>query len=480
MAPKFMMPVNFSFLLRYSVSTNNTQLFDYVDLTLKKMAYGGIFDQIDGGFSRYSVDKKWHIPHFEKMLYDNAQLVSLYSKAYQHTNNELFKDVIINTISFIENELMDTNGAFYASLDADSLTNEGILKEGAFYVWKEGELKELLQSEFRLFKDYFNINEYGYWEEENYVLIRKETNAVIAQKHGITEKAVKERIEKNIKILSKYRKKRKLPRLDDKILTSWNALMLEGYVDAYKALKNNDYLKKAIENATFLKNSLLKKDGSLYRNHKNGKSTIEGYLEDYASLASALIALYEVTSDEKWLTTAKELIDYCITHFYSEENGLFYFTSDKETLLITRTIEKNDNVIPASNSIIGKVLFKLSKFYGKKSYSDIVSKMLNTMKEHSLEYPYSHANWLDLALNYTTDFHEVVIIGDNAREKAKALNSFYLPNTLTCFSLNTATLPLFKNKYIKGETLIYVCKNNACKLPVKTIEKTVSLMKERN
>jgi len=251
-APKFMMPVNLNFLLHYGTSQKHEAILEYVHTTLKKMAWGGIFDHVGGGFSRYSVDTKWHVPHFEKMLYDNGQLVSLYAKAYAATKNELYKTTVEQTIAFVEKELMHNTFGFYSSLDADSLTKTGELEEGAYYVWQEGELKTLLGNNFTIFKDYFNINRYGHWEHGNYVLIRDASEEKIAQKYSIDIAELKGLINNSLILLDAERNKRNRPRLDDKILTSWNGLMLNGLVDAYRYIGNESYLELALKNADFI------------------------------------------------------------------------------------------------------------------------------------------------------------------------------------------------------------------------------------
>ena len=297
-APKFMMPNNYHFLLRYAYQNNDEKLLEFVNLTLKQMAFGGVFDQVGGGFSRYSVDAKWHVPHFEKMLYDNAQLVSLYSDAYLITKNELYKDVITETLKYINRDMTTNNGAFFSSLDADSNTPEGELKEGAFYVWTKDELKTIIKEDFEVFSDYYNVNNYGFWEHDNYVLIRKDDDATIIKKHNLSpENLIKKKNEWK-SILIKERNKRAKPRLDDKSLTSWNSLMISGYLDAYSVFNKKEYLNIALKNAHFISKNLLSKNGKLYHNYKKGKITINGFLEDYAATSEAFIKLHEITSDE--------------------------------------------------------------------------------------------------------------------------------------------------------------------------------------
>jgi len=478
-APKFMMPANLDFLLHYATATENKDVLEYVNVTLTRMAHGGIFDHIGGGFSRYSVDTKWHVPHFEKMLYDNGLLVSLYAKAYAETKNELYKKTADETIAFVASELMHSNGGFYSSLDADSLTKENELEEGAYYVWQEEELKSLLsETNFEIFKDYYNINSYGHWEHGNYVLIRDVTDEQIAKKHTITVDALNTIITDCKSILNTERNKRNRPRLDDKILTSWNGLMLKGLVDAYRYLNNDEYLEVALKNASFITKELLQKDGSLFHNHKNGKSTINGYLEDYAAVIDAFLGLYEVTFDEKWLRKAKQLSDYCIINFLDAKSGMFFFTSKNDTFVIRRTIEATDNVIPASNSIMAKNLFKLDKFFPSQAYDTIALQMFKNVQANFQKNAYSHANWMHLALYQNLDFHEIAIVGDDFKVKAKEIILNYLPNAIIAGASHEGKLSLLQNRYVKGNTLIYVCLKGTCKLPVKEIAKALNLLTE--
>ena len=290
-APKFMMPNNYEFLMRYGHEQKDENLLEFVDLTLTKMAYGGLFDTIDGGFSRYAVDMKWHVPHFEKMLYDNGQMVSLYSNAYKRSKNQLYKEVIEKTLAFVSREWITTEGAFFSALDADSLNKENHLEEGAFYVWTQNELQELLQEDFELFQIVFNINDFGFWENNNYVLIQNESLEIIAKSTNIPLSELQSKKITWEKSLFEAREKRSKPRLDDKCLTSWNAMMLKGFVDAFKALQHPEYLDIALRNAQFITTKQWSAEGNLWHNYKNGKSTINGYLEDYAHVIDAFIAL---------------------------------------------------------------------------------------------------------------------------------------------------------------------------------------------
>lgn len=478
-APKFMMPNQLLYLLRYAHTKNDKSLQNYVYKTLQKMAYGGIYDHLGGGFSRYSTDVYWHVPHFEKMLYDNAQMVSLYSQAYQLSKNPLYKNVVEETLQFVEAELSHPDGYFYSSLDADSEDEQGILTEGAFYTFTKEELNSNLTiEEYNLLSIYYNVNDYGLWEEENcYVLIKTKSPEEIAQQLQTSVQIVENNI-KNIKAkLLNYRNQRQRPRLDDKTLTSWNALMIKGYVDAYKAFGNIKYLEKAKQNGAFIINQQTQKDGGLYHNFKAGKSSINGYLEDYSAVVEAFIALYEVTLDENWLQKAKQYTAYCYQHFLNEENQMFYFTSKKDKAIINRTIDYRDNVIPSSNAMMAKNLFVLSHHFDDESYRNTALQMLKNVQPEMEKYPSSFFNWWDLFLNYNTPYFEIVVAGADAIKLSQQLNSYYLPQKLLAGSTKESSLPLLQQRNISGKTFIYVCVNNACKLPVESVEEALKLLK---
>lgn len=476
-APKFMMPNNWDFLLHYATANSKPEIMEHVNATLTRMAYGGIYDHVGGGFSRYAVDTKWHVPHFEKMLYDNGQLASLYAKAYAVTKNELYKTVVEQTIGFVEKELLDENGGFYSSLDADSLDEHGELEEGAYYVWVKDELSQLLGADFDIFKDYYNINSYGLWEKGNYVLIRDKTDEEIAKKHDVSVAVLKEKLNNSLKILKEKRTERSKPRLDDKILTSWNGLMLKGLVDAYRYLGNPDYLELALKNAQFLEKEMIKNDNSLFRNHKEGSSSINGFLEDYATVIEAYLALYEVTFDEKWLNHSKNLLDYAKVHFLDKKSGMFFFTSDQDESLIRRSIETNDNVISASNSIMAKNLLKFHKLYTEEDYGILAKQMVKNVQADFDESAQGYANWMHLVLYENQNFHEIAVVGENYKTLAKELSSHYLPNSILVGSEKEGGIDLLKNRYNEGETLVYVCIEGACKLPVTSTEEVLNQLK---
>lgn len=476
-APKFMMPNNYQFLLRYAHQTGDEEILEYVNTTLEQIGYGGVNDHVGGGFARYSTDTKWHVPHFEKMLYDNAQLVSLYSDAYLKTKNLLYKETVYQTLDFIEREMTTADGGFYSALDADSLTPKGELEEGAYYVWTKEELQQILLEDFDIFKEYYNINAYGNWEKDHYVLIRQDSDEDFSREFGISvdELATKKKQWRGDLLRFRESNKEK-PRLDDKILTSWNGLMTKGYVDAYRVFKDQAFLDAALKNANFIVANSLRQDGGLNRTYKDGQSTINGYLEDYAATIDAFIALFEVTADEQWLERAKQLTDYTFKYFQNPENKLFYFTSNEDPTLASRNTEYYDNVIPASNSMMAKNIFTLSHYYLDRSYTDTAAAMLNNVQGLFTQSPTSFSNWMDVMLNYTKPYYELVVVGERAPQLLEELNSFYLPNKLIAASTIKSNQEIFEGRYLKGETLIYVCVNNACKLPVKTVDEALKLI----
>ncbi len=471
-APKFMMPTNYEFLLRFGYQTKNQTLLDFVNLTLTKMAYGGLFDTIDGGFSRYSVDMKWHVPHFEKMLYDNGQLVSLYANAYKLTGNPLYKEVIEKTLHFVKKEWLTEEGSFYSALDADSLNASNHLEEGAFYVWTKVELQQLLKEDFKLFSVIFNVNAFGFWENENYVLIQNQSLEEIAKQENIFLETLEQKKKFWEQILYTEREKRSKPRLDDKCLTSWNAIMLKGFVDAYKALGNQNYLDIAIQNANFIVNKIWSSQGNLKHSYKDGQATINGFLEDYANVIQAFISLYEVTFNENWLQNAKQLTDYVFDNFYNEKTQFFSFTSNQDEALITTHFEVEDNVIPASNSVIADALFKLSIYFENSYYEKISRQMVQNIIP-TATYPSAFSNWLNVLLHFSEQNKELAICGDNALDYLEKIKRNYMPNIIIAGTTKVSKLPFLENRFSEKETLFYICKNKTCDIPTSDFKKII-------
>lgn len=475
-APKFMMPTNYSFLMRYAYQNQHQPLLEYVNLTLTKMAYGGIFDVIDGGFSRYSVDMKWHVPHFEKMLYDNGQLTSLYSDAFKLTKKPLYKEVVEKTLNFVEREWLTAEGGFYSAFDADSLNQKGHTEEGAFYVWKKSELEAILKEDFELFSAIFSINDFGYWEDDNYVLIQEKPLEVIANKFNLSTQELQSKKESFEKKLFEIRQKRPKPGLDDKIITSWNAIMNRGYTDAYKAFGEVKYLEIAQNNIEFIKRNLWSENGNLYRTYKNKKAKINGFLEDFAFVIDALIGLYEVTANESYLYDAKQLLDYSLDNFYNSEKGLFRFKSILDSALVSENYEVEDNVIDSSNSVMARNLYVLSIYFGLTHYEDIAQRMKRIVISN-IDYPSAFSNWLNVFMNWDTRQRELAICGENALESLNIINSNYLPQITVAATESPSNLPFLRNRYTKGVVSYYVCKNKVCDLPIYNIDEAINQLK---
>lgn len=467
-APKFPIPNNYLFLLRYSELFDDADVRKQVELTLDKMAYGGIYDQVGGGFARYSTDALWKVPHFEKMLYDNAQLVTLYSEAYQLTGKELYKNTVYQTLEFVERELTSKEGAFYSALDADS---EG--EEGKFYIWSETELQEVLGDDYEFVKSYYNVNNLGRWEHGNYILLRKEDDAAVMKRFDMDADELKTTVDRVNGLLLKRRAGRVRPGLDDKSLTSWNALMISGYVKAYNVFGEDLFLKTAEKNAQLMLKVQRRKDGGLNHSYKEGRSTINGYLEDYAFMIDALLDLYDATFDVHWLTEAQSLTSHAVDHFYDAKSGMFFFTSDLDEPLIARKMEATDNVIPASNSAMAHALFRAGHYLDQRDYLDKSAQMLKNMTPYMPSYGSGYSNWLLLLLQQVFPYYEIAISGKDAIDLRKEFNQHYIPNRMYLGSTNDSTLPLLENKFVKGETRIYVCLNKSCQLPVTEVSEAL-------
>ncbi|WP_345124306.1 thioredoxin domain-containing protein [Hymenobacter antarcticus] len=464
-APKFPLPVGWEFVLQNYYLTGNKEALAAVMTTLDAMAKGGIYDQIGGGFARYSTDADWFAPHFEKMLYDNGQLVSLYAHAYKVTKNPLYAEVIRETLAFIQREMTSPEGGFYASLNADS---EG--EEGKFYVWTQEEMQQALEEKpARLVGDYFQVKKAGNWERGENILHRESTKEAFAKSNGLTADQWDKLLSNAREKLLKERGKRTRPSTDDKVLTSWNALMLKGYIDAYLALGDEAYLQTALQNARFLEKNMVRKDGRLWRNYKDGKPSIDAFLDDYALLAEAYIHLYQATLDVQWLTRARGITDYAVAHFRDAKSGLFFYTSGLTGGLVVRKMELTDNVMPASNSVMANVLYRLGEYYDHPPYIQMSQAMLHHVAgEVSTGGPY-YANWANLMGMMAYGPFEIAVMGKEAVAKSHQMQRYYLPTALFMGG-KEENLPLLESKGVEEGTLIYVCRNKTCKMPVKEVQ----------
>jgi uncharacterized protein YyaL (SSP411 family) len=472
--PKFMMPNNLEFLLRYAYQTNNENCKAYIKTTLKKMAFGGIHDIVGGGFARYSVDYLWKIPHFEKMLYDNAQLLSVYAMAFQQTKRPMYKSVCQNILAWIDREMTSEAGGIYASLDADS---EGV--EGKFYCWSFLDYIEAIQAceialdkkiwtEFAL--ELYNITEAGNFEHGLNILYRIQEHEYFCEKYNIDNTTFQTWVNAINQVLLLKREQKIRPTLDDKILTEWNALCIKGLVDAYKAFQNEKFLEKAIRITNFVLTNVKQDDYRLYRNFKNGQPSINAFLQDYVFLIEALIGLYQVTLSEEYLIHAQHFTSYCIEHFYSKTHQMFYITSDIDEQLIVRSMDSSDNVIPAANSQMAKCLLLLSKYFNIEEYEKIATAMLNNVLDLVLNNGSFYSNWAIVLDMFIHQHKELVVVGKNALVELQKINSNYLPNILIAGSLCSNNLPLLQNRYVEGKTLFYLCENKSCQYPQENFE----------
>lgn len=469
-APKFPMPSSWLFLLDYHYYTKNQDALDITTNLLDGMHKGGIYDQIHGGFARYSVDDKWFAPHFEKMLYDNAQLINLYSKTYQLTQNSSYEKVIRQSLDFIKNELTAENGGFYSALDADS---DG--KEGAYYTYHFDEVKKILtDEEFKIAESYFGLKENGNWEDEQNIFYKAKSINEVAQELKIDQNKIKKDLEIIISKIKKNSLNRNKPSLDDKILCSWNAMMMLGYINAYKALKDESYLVAAIKNADFLNKNLIDEKLQVYRNYKNQNASIPAFLEDYAWLAQAFCHLYQVTFESQYLERSKELTDITIKKFYDSERGIFYYTSAENSDLIARKIEINDNVIPASNSVMLNLLIDLSQFYPTSNYSDIASQLASKIHQKIYKSGPYLANWARGIGKMVHGQVEIVCVGHKALEKAQELQHLYFGHAV--YMGENTKIDLVKDKRSTGD-LIYICQDKVCQQPVKTVAEAHEILK---
>ncbi len=470
-APKFPMPCNWEYLLHYYKLSKNESALKAVTVTLDNMALGGIYDHLHGGFARYSTDINWHVPHFEKMLYDNAQLVSLYAHAYQVTKDPLYKKMVYETLDFVKQELTSAEGGFYSSLDADS---EGV--EGKYYVWTKAEVEEHLGNDAEIFAAYYNITAAGNWEHGNSILLRNETEEVIAKQFDLTIPALQQKISASKEKLMEVRNKRIKPGLDDKILSSWNALMIKGYTEAYRVFDEDGFLDAAIINARFLLQTAIAANGEMTRNYKNGKPSINALLDDYAFTITAFIELYQAGFDEQWLHEADKIMQYALEHFFDPVSQMFFYTHNQYADLISRKMEISDNVIPSSNSQMGKNLFLLGHFLGKDEYISKAKQMLVNVQEDVQRNIYFYTNWGSLQALFTAPLYEVAITGDASIKLRKEFDEHYLPNVIFLGAGAASKLALLENKWVEGQTNIYVCRDKVCELPIQRMEDALKLM----
>lgn len=470
-APKFPGTFIIQYLLRYHHSFNEPQALQQALLSLDKMIQGGIYDQLGGGFARYSTDAKWLAPHFEKMLYDNALLVDVLSEAYQLTGKELYAQTIAGTLGFVERELTDAGGGFYSALDADS---EGV--EGKFYTWSRKEIEEILGADANLFCAFYDVTEEGNWEETNILWITKPA-AVFASENGITEEALEKSLAASREKLMAVRSKRVRPGLDDKIILGWNALMIHACCRAYAALGVEKYREMGINAMKFCLKNLQQVDKqSFFHTFKADVAKYPAFLDDYAWLVRALIALQEITGDTEWLEKARELTEYVVKNFSDEGDIYFYYTEAGQTDVIVRKKEVYDGATPSGNAVMASNLIYLSIVYDRKDWSERGVAMLAGQSQMAVRYATSFGVWAGLLLQLVNGIKEIAVVGNDYKSRMKDTNRHYIPfKVMLGAATDRPGMPLLEQRERPGETLIYVCEDYHCIKPVNYIEEIINL-----
>jgi len=479
-APKFPNPMNLEFLLRSYSRAGDTKALEAATFTLIKMARGGIYDQIGGGFHRYSVDAIWLVPHFEKMLYDNAQLSRVYLHAWQATGDGFFKRIAEEIDDYILREMTDSSGGFYSTTDADS---EG--EEGKFFVWSKDELENLLGDDAEVAIEYWGVSSHGNFEGHNILYVPND-ELVSARRLGLSVDELRAKLASIKDKLYATRTHRVHPGLDDKMLTAWNGMMLASLAEAARVLDRADYREAAARNGDFILRELMTADGRLLRTHKKGESKINAYLEDYGNLIDGLLELYQTTFDERWFVTARKLADYVLEHFAASEGG-FFDTSDVHETLIVRPRNLQDNATPSGNALMARGLLRLAAYTGDSRYDEAARRMLRLLSEALRQYPQAFGESLNAVDTLVGGLDEVVIVGDPADaatvQLLKVVREPHRPNVITALARidvpDEHAIPLLSYRTMRdSKPTVYVCRNFACKMPVTTADETRELLKK--
>ena len=474
-APKFPNAANVSFLFRYANLSGLSKFNEFALKTLNKMAKGGIFDQIGGGFHRYSTDARWLVPHFEKMLYDNALIPVSYAEAYQITKDPFYLDVLQKTLDFILREMTSSKGSFYSAYDADS---EGI--EGKFYVWKKNEIKEILGNDADLFCLYFDVTDGGNWEGNN-ILCNNLNISTVAFNFGISEEKVREILKSCSEKLLRVRSTRVPPGVDDKILVSWNSLMITAFAKGYRVTNDPKYLIAAKTCVAFIEKNLYV-NGKLLRTYKNGTAKIDGYLEDYSYFVNALLDVFEIEPELNYLKLSLKLGHHLVDHFWDSENNSFFMTSDNHEKLIIRPKNNYDLSLPSGNSVSAFAMLRLYHMSQEQKFLDIATKIMESQAQIAAENPFGFGHLLNTISIYLEKPVEITIINTENYEICKSLFSNYLPNSFMVAIQNSSQLenlskyPFFAGKTFQDKTSVFICKDFTCSLPLHTIDEINSYL----
>jgi len=472
-APKFPQTATITYLLRYCHFTDNENARAHALLTLDKLAQGGIYDQVGGGFARYSTDSEWLAPHFEKMLYDNALLVAVYSEAYQLTKKESYRSVIANTIEFVVRELMSEEGGFYAALDADS---EGV--EGKFYTWSEQEIDELLGDKAFLFKEIYNVQSSGNWEHTNILWLPVSVEEY-CRKHGLEEQDIQVQLQNCRHLLFEKRKSRIRPLLDDKIILGWNALFNKALSKAYAATGEESYRTLAIRNMHFLFSRFQNSEGNFHHTYK-AKACYPAFLEDLAFLADALMCLQEITSDTDWLLKAKEVAHLLIRDFSDENSPFFFYTPAYQTDVIVRKKEVYDGAVPSGNSVMAVVLHRLSLLFDLPEWGQKSQQMVKIVGNAIKRYPTSFGNWACALQEITLGTNEIAVVGPKAANTHFAILKAYIPHRIVMSSVKSDDrFPLLRGKITDSLSTIWICRDTVCYPPVNSTSALLELVKNK-
>ena len=469
-APKFPQPMTPEFLLRYYRHGFNARALEMVELTLQKMAYGGMYDQVGGGFHRYSTDAYWLVPHFEKMLYDNALLARLYLHAWQITGNPLYRRITEETLDYVLREMTDPAGGFYSAQDADS---EGV--EGKFFVWTLDELRPLLGDDADLIMGYYGVTESGNFEGSNILNVPRSPGEFVAQR-GVSEETLEDAIARARAVLLEVRERRIHPLLDDKVLTSWNGLMLRAFAEAGAALQRTDYLDAARSNAAFLLDNMRDADGRILRTWRNGEAKLLGYLEDYSCLADGLLSLHEATLEPRWLQEAVAVADGMNALFWDDAVGGFYDTGNDHEQLVIRPRDVFDNAQPCGGSVATDVLLRLGVITGDDGFSSKGATPLRALQQLLGRAPGATGHWLGALDFYVSLPREIVIVGPTDAKPTQSMlqevSARFMPNKVAVGMSDPANPPLKDSPMLEGRIMqdgqptAYVCENYACQLPV--------------
>jgi len=476
-APKFPQAMSLEFLLRRDHSIGDKRSLEMTLLTLDKMAFGGIYDQLGGGFHRYSVDNVWLVPHFEKMLYDNAQLARTYLHAFQVTGYEEYRRIATETLDYVLREMTDASGGFYSSQDADS---EG--EEGKFFVWSEVEIDEALGEDAQAFKFFFDVSKDGNFEGNN-ILNRPRTIDAAASALKIEPFELFALLENAKRKLFELRETRIKPHRDEKVLASWNGLMLAAFADAAGVLGDETYLAAAEKNAKFLLDQMLSDQGRLYRSWKAGEAKLNGYLDDYANVADGLLALYQATGNVEYFNSAKSLCDQMIEHFWDQEAGGFFYTSNDHEELVVRSKDFTDNATPSGNSAAADVLLRIAKLTGDERYERFAVATLRLAAKQIVRYPQGFGRALSTLEFLLHNGGELAVVGPKDNELERTALAAYLPTTTVAISADpiadSTSVGLFKDRGAAGEARAFLCENFICSRPVTTVEELQKMLAEQ-